>query len=278
MRKLSVPAVLMGIAAALVACSGRGSIPQSPLPNIGGAWEFKAVSNADPTTFTGIEVALKAGQVLVNGVEQPNGQVSATGATQITFLTVDSATGAVTLGGTCPLSGGGTYGLTGSFASQGGPFDFTYTENGNLFSVTSTLAGDNQSFIGTYTSSAGSDCTDAGTITGTVVPKLTGVYVGHLVLPDGTTDSVTATFSEDSSSNLTLGLVATGADNINFTMTGPVTGNAFLVQGIFQGQSVSYQGYFELTPTLVPSVYFLNTTNADHPVYAGTLLPQPPTY
>jgi len=277
MRKLFVPALLIGVAATLLACSGRSSIPQSPLPNIGGAWEFKTVSNSNPATYTGIEVALKAGQVLVNGVEQPNGQVSATGATQIAFLTIDASTGAVSFGGSCALTGDGSYSMAGSFAALGGPFNFTYTERGNVFNVTATLSGDNQSFLGTYSSVAGSNCSDTGTITGTVVPKLSGTYVGQLALPDGTTDSVTATFSEDSSSTLTLNLVATSPDNTNFTMSGPVTGNAFLVQGTFQGQAVSYAGYFEPTPSLVPSFYFVNTTNAAQPSYAGTLVPPPPT-
>lgn len=272
MRKL-VPALLIAIAIVLVACSG-GAIPQPPLANIAGAWELKAVSNTSGAEFTGIEVALKVGQSLVNGVEQANGQVSAAGATQISFLTINATSGAVVFGGNCALSGSGTYSLTGSYAALAGPFNFTYTENGNIFNVTATLSGDGQSLMGTYTSATGSTCADSGTITGAVVPKLSGTYVGQLTLPDSTNDSVTATFSEDSTSTLTLNLVATGPDNTNFTMTGPVTGNAFLVQGTFQGNPVSYEGYYELNQALLPEIYFVNATNSAQPEYAGTLTPQ----
>jgi hypothetical protein len=274
--KKFVPALLLAIAAALVACSG-GAIPQPPLVNIAGAWELKAASSNSGADVTGIEVALKVGQTLVNGVEQANGQVTATGATQISILTINAANGSVVFGGNCALSGSGTYSLTGSYAALGGPFNFNYTENGNVFNVTATLGGDGQSLTGTYTSATGSACSDSGTITGAVVPKLSGTYVGQLTLPDSTNDSVTATFSEDSTSTLTLNLVATGPDNTNFTMTGPVTGNAFLVQGTFQGNPVSYEGYYELTAALLPEVYFVNATNTAQPAYAGTLTPQPPT-
>ncbi len=276
MKKLCAPVLLTAIAASMVACSGHGMKSQPPLPSLGGPWEFKAVSSSDSTHFTGLEVALKAGQTLENGVETPNGQVSATGATQIAIITVDAANGSVVFGGNCPPSGDGSYSLSGSFSAQGGPINFTYTENGNTFNVTATLAGDDQSLIGTYTSASGSDCSDSGNITGAVVPKLSGVYVGNLTLPDGTTASVTATFSEDSSSTLTLNLLAATPESTNFTMNGPVTGAAFLVQGTFQGNPVTYEGYYELNQALAPSIYFVNATNSVQPAYAGTLTPQPP--
>jgi len=278
MRKIFVPTLLIAIAAALVACSGRSSIPQGSLPNIAGAWEFTATSNTDTIHATGIEVALKAGQSLVNGVEQPNGQVSATGATQIAILTINAQTGTVRFGGNCPVTGSGSYSLTGNFASLGGPFNFTYMENGNEFNVVATLSADGKSVIGTYSSASGSSCTDSGGIAGVVVPKLSGTYAGQLTLPDATSDNVTATLSEDSNSVLTLNLVATSPDNTSFTLTGPVTGNAFVVQGIFQGQPVAYAGYLTqvldpLTQLMVPAVYFVNATNAEQPAYAGTLTP-----
>lgn len=278
-RKLCVPTVLTTIALALVACSG-GKIPAGQLPDIAGPWEFLAVSNNQTTVSTGIEVALKAGQSFVNGVEQPNGQVSATGATQIAILSINGTSGAVAFGGNCPLSGTGTYDLEGSFSSAGGPFTFTYTENGNVFNVSATLSADGKSAIGTYSSAAGSNCTDSGGITGTAVPKLSGAFVGKLSLPDGTKDAVTATLSEDSSSNLTVSLVATSPDSVSFTLTGPATGNAFAVQGTFQGQQVAYEGYVEQvvnpsTQAVTLAVYFVNATVATQPAYAGTLTPQP---
>ena len=72
--------------------------------------------------------------------------------------------------------------------------------------------------------------------------------------------------------------MATSPDNTSFTLTGPVTGNAFVVQGIFQGQPVAYAGYLTqvldpLTQLMVPAVYFVNATNAEQPAYAGTLTP-----
>jgi hypothetical protein len=48
----------------------------------------------------------------------------------------------------------------------------------------------------------------------------------------------------------------------SFTLTGPVTGNAFFVQGTFEEQAVSYNGYYELTydsltnANDIPSLYF----------------------
>ena len=98
------------------------------------------------------------------------------------------------------------------------------------------------------------------------------------MLPDGTSDSVTATLSENSSSALTVNLVAAGPDNTTFTLTGPVTGNAFAAQGIFQGHQVAYDGYLEqvldpVTQLMVPAIYFVNATNTAQPSYAGTLTP-----
>lgn len=267
-----VPLVaLVLFSAALINCAGS-HIPQQPIPNIAGSWEFIAYSNTPGSNATGIEVALQEGNVLLNGIETPSGQVSASTA-QIAFLTLNPTTGdVVSFGGPCTPTASPSNSLTdGSVSAFNAPFNFTFTENGNTFNVTGTLAGDGQSLLnGTYSSPNGSGCIDSGTITGMVVPKLSGTYVGPLTLPDSTNDSATATLSESSSGNLTVNLVVTGTDNTSFTMTGPVTGNSFSVQGTFQGQTVQYYGYNEVVKS-VHSIYFVNSTNPDQPAYAGTL-------
>jgi hypothetical protein len=99
--------------------------------------------------------------------------------------------------------------------------------------------------------------------------------------PTDFTDNATATVSENSSRVLALSLALTGTDNASFTLTGPVTGNAFTLQGTFQGQTLTYYGYSEAffdatNQTRVPSLYLVNATNVAQPAYAGTLsLPQP---
>jgi len=65
-------------------------------------------------------------------------------------------------------------------------------------------------------------------------------------------------------------MVITGADNTSFSLTGPVTGNKFTVQGTFnvggQAQTVVYNGYYELTYDCItqaidlPSLYLVDTT------------------
>jgi hypothetical protein len=267
-----VPLVaLLLFSAALFNCGKGSSIPQQPIPNIAGSWEFIAYSNTPGSNATGIEVALQEGQTLLNGIYTPSGQLSASTA-QIAFLTLNTTTGdVVSFGGPCLPTATPSNSLTdGSVSAFDAPFNFTLTENGNIFNVTGTLAGDGQSLLnGTYASPNGSACIDSGTITGMVVSKLAGTFVGQLPLPDSTTDSVTATLSE-SSGNLTVNMVATGTDNTSFTMTGPVTGNAFSVQGTFQGQTVQYYGYSEVVKS-VQSIYFVNATNPAQPAYAGTL-------
>jgi hypothetical protein len=261
----------------LLSCGGSGKpLGNAPLPSIAGAWEFQAASNTNTSGFTGIEVALKEGQTLVNGVQQPNGQISAAGASQIAIVSVDPVSATVVFGGSCQISGSGNYNLIGSVQTLGGPLSLTYTENGNVFNVTATLSGDGKSINGTYTSASDSTCTDSGTITGTALPKLTGTYVGQFTLPDGTSESVTVTLSENSSSVLTANLVAS---TTNFTLSGSVTGNAFVAQGTFQGQQVTYEGYFgvqvvdPVTLLTVNGIYFVNATNEAQPAYAGTLIP-----
>ena len=274
MKRVFPAIVLLVLSVALVACSGSKSpTGVAATPNVAGTWEFLAVSDNGGGT-TGIEVALQEGTVLVNGMNQPSGNVSAAGINQISFVCINSSTGDLTsFGGNCIGESGvcttvGANNLSGTAMSVGGPFTFTYSENGNQFAVTGTLGSDSQSFVnGTYTEQTGSGCTDTGSVTGLLVPKLTGVYTGTMTLPDSTTPTVTATFTE-SSGNLSVGIVA-GA-NVNFSMTGPVTGNAFTVQGQFNGQSVTYNGYREVTHNL-PSIYFVNATNIADPAYAGTL-------
>ncbi len=267
-----VPLVaLLLLSAALMNCGKGSSIPQQPIPNIAGSWEFIAYSNTPGSKATGIEVALQEGQTLLNGIYTPSGQLSASTA-QIAFVTLNPTTGdVVSFGGQCPPTANPSNSLTdGSVSAFNAPFNFTLAENGNTFNVTGTLAGDGQSILNaTYASPNGSACIDSGTITGMVVSKLTGTFVGNLTLPDGTSDSATATLSE-SSGNLTVNVVATGADNTSFTMTGPVTGNSFSVQGTFQGQTVEYFGYNEVVKS-VQSIYFVNATNPAQPAYAGTL-------
>jgi len=262
---------LVLLSAALINCGGKGSSATQPIPNVAGPWEFIAYSNTLGSKATGIEVALQEGKTLINGIYTPSGQLSASSA-QIAFVTLNPTSGdIVSFGGPCAATATPSSSLTpGSVSALNAPFTFTFTENGNVFNVTGTLAGDGQSLAnGTYTSQSGSACTDSGTITGMVVPKLSGTYAGQLTLPDGTSDSATATLSE-SSGNLTVNVVVTGTDNASFTMTGPVTGNSFSVQGTFQGQTVEYYGYCEVVKN-IQSIYFVNATNPAKPAYAGTL-------
>ena len=277
MKRIVSVVVLMAVSVILLSCS-NAKLTAPPLANISGAWEFLAVSNTNSTSVSGIEVALKEGQVLVNGVSQPDGQISASGSAQIVFITLDPSTSNITaFGGSCVPNGTNpSNDLSGSVSSLGGSVSFSYHEAGNLFTVNAELSGDGQSMIGTFTAQSGSNCNDSGTITGTVVPKLSGTYSGQLILPGGTTDTATATLSQNSSGVISVNLVLSGTDNTTVTLTGPVTAHAFAVQGTFKGQNVLYCGYYELildttTQTSIPSLYFVNTTNPSLPVYAGTL-------
>ena len=183
MRKIVLPLLLAAMAAGLLACVSGAAVPHGLLPNISGSWEIIATSDSDPIHATGIEVAMQAGQSLVNGVEQPNGQVSATGPTQIDIITVNGVTGAITFGGNCPLTADGTYSLAGSFSTLGGPINFTYVENGNAFDVTATLSADGKSLIGTYSSEAGSNCSASGGITGASFPSSLELTLGNSCCP-----------------------------------------------------------------------------------------------
>ncbi len=275
-RRFIVVTVVAVSCAMTLSCSGRGSIAAAPLPNIAGAWEFKATSNMNTNTFTGIEVALQEGQTIVNGMQQANGQVSANGASQIDIVEVNPTNGTVTFGGTCATSGSGGNALNGSIQSFAGPFDFSVMENGNVFNVTGSISADGQSFAGSYSPAANNTCPDSGTITGMVVPKFSGTYGGQLTLPDGVAYDVTAAMSESSAGVLTINLQATSPNNVALTVSGPATGNEFLVQGTYQQQPVTYEGYFGVQTAggnQTTGIYFVNATNAALPSYAGTLVP-----
>jgi hypothetical protein len=278
---------LVALGVVLVSCSGRSSVPPALMPNISGSWEFIATSTTNPGYSTGIELQLNEGQVLVDGAYVANGQISSSGP-QINFVGL-TPTGGIVFGGNCvPASDNTGDSFTGSISGFAGSMNFTYTENGNVFNVTATLDASGQSIdSGTYTAQMGSGCSDSGTIAGKIVPKLSGSYTGELVLPDGTSDTVSATVSENTSAVLTANLVVTGPDNTAFSLSGPVTGNYFSATGTFsvggQAQSATYDGYYELTYDAltevndIPSLYIVNATNSTEPAYAGTLtVPQTP--
>jgi hypothetical protein len=272
---------LVTFAIVLTACSGSPSSSTNTsnsanvalLPSIAGAWEFKLFSSTG--TLSGMEVALQEGQVLTNGMYQPDGAISASG-TQMAFVTLDSGTGLVSgFRGYCPAAGTSANTLSGAITTFGSPLsNFTFTENGNVFNVTATLSGDGQSMQGTYASTSPSNCPDSGTFTGTVVSKLSGTYTGNLTLPSCSVagcDSASATLSENSSGVATLSLVLTGTDNDTLTLTGPITGNAFSVQGSFQRQTVVLDGYYEIDDNL--RTLFL--VNAATPTQRAGLLTVP---
>jgi hypothetical protein len=285
---------LVALAIALVSCSGKSSATSPPMPNISGSWEFIAASTTNPGYSTGIELALQEGQVFVNGAYQESGQISASGL-QINFVGF-TPTGGIVFGGNCAVATDNPgNGLVGSISGVGGSMNFTYTQNGNVFTVIGTLDPSGQSIdSGTYTEQSApagesngacngnSNLTviDAGTITGGTVPKLSGTYAGQVCQPldpscTNSKDTATATLSQ-SGATLTVSLMLTGADNSSFNLTGPVTGNSFSVQGTFQGQSVAYYGYYDLTHgSANSSVYLVNATDsAQSPAYAGTLAVQ----
>jgi hypothetical protein len=275
MNRIASALELVVLSVALLSCSGSNHLGQQVIPNIAGSWEFIATSSTNGTQ-TGIEVALKEGQILVGGNQQPNGSISAS-STQISFVTIDPKSGTViSFGGSCPATQDPLNSLAGSISTLGGPFNFTYTENGNVFNVTASLSGDGQSIVnGIYTST---DCSDSGTIAGGVVPKLSGMYSGQMTLPGPSVDTATATLSASSSATLTANFALTGTDNTSLTMTGPLTGNAFSIQGTYKGQAVTYYGYYELTYDCLnqlvdlPTLYLVNAADQSQ---AGSLLTRP---
>jgi len=274
--------VLLAIGAILVSCGGHSSsLGTTPPPNISGAWEF--IANSNDGSVTGIEVALKEGTVLVNALPQPNGQITASG-NQISFVSLNPSTLNISaFGGNClPVTTADS--LSGTITAIDAPIQFTFTENGNVFNVTGTLTGTGNTLLnGTYTAQTGNACTDpGGTISGMIVSKLLGMYTGQMCPPSSAscsssqdfTDNVTATVTQNSSGVVTCSLVLTGIDQANFTLTGPAAGNAVFLQGTFQGNSLTYYGYFEAigsTQNAVPSLYLVNATNSATPNYVGTL-------
>ena len=284
-KAMALLALLIGIAAMLSCAGHSSSIGTPPMANVAGAWEFIASSQTGSNTgvVTGIEVAMSEGQVLVNGLSQPNGQISAS-SNQISFLSLAPSTLNISeFGGPCQstpgTSGLSGNGLTGSITAADAPMQFTFTENGNVFTVSGALGGDGKSLLnGTYMAQAGNACTadSGGTITGNMVARITGTFLGKMCAlldtasPCQPVDGATAVAAENSSNNLTLNLTLTGTDNTSLTLSGPVTGNAFNLYGTVQGQIVSYQGYYEVIGG-VPSIYLVYATNAAAPNYVGTL-------
>jgi hypothetical protein len=259
-------------------CGGGKGYQPTLYPSMAGQWEFVATSTQTPGIQTNIETNVQQPQNLVNGVYQPTNLVSAAGSQQISFLGVE-ATGLnqvpnITFNGNCP--GPGTNSLNGSVASNYN-VTLSYSQNGNAFNATGILSSDHKSILGTYTSQSGSACNDSGTFMGTAVSKLTGMYVGALCPPGSSScqypqdaaDNATANLSQ-SGSTLTMNMVVTGVDNTSFSLSGPVTGNAFAVQGTFnvggQAQTVSYNGYYELTYDCLnqlidlPSIYLVSAS------------------
>jgi hypothetical protein len=299
-RTLNIVAAiaLLAICGALLSCSSSSSNQSSQTsqlpPNISGAWEFVAVSNDG--SITGVEVALTEGQELDNGIEVPSGQISAN-STQIAFVslnTVSQNLNITSFGGSCnatPTSGNSLG--PGSVTALSEPISFTFTANGSVFNVSAMLDGTGQNVVnGTYTPQTGNACSDpGGTITGTEVAKISGTFAGKMCpLADAPsdcessqdlTDAVTATISESNSGTMTMSLIFTaGPDSgANATLTGPVTGDAFTVQGTYQGQSLVYYGYYEQitkSGSNVPSLYLVNSTDTTVPIAVLSLQPAQP--
>jgi len=275
--------ILLMMGVVLMSCGGNSkSIPAQPMANVAGAWEFVAISSSG--SVTGIDVALKEGTILVDGLQQPDGQISAT-SSQIAYVSLSpTALNITDFGGACqPVTSDN--GLAGTVTATDGPVLFTFTENGNVFNVTATLSGDGKGILnGTYTAQAGNPCSvdTGGAITGLALPKVSGNYAGTMCPLTATcsssqdfADNVTAAASENSSGTLTLTLTLTGTDNTSLTLTGPVTGNAFVLQGTVQGQVVVYDGYYEVINN-IPSIYLVNATNTASPNYVATLAVQTP--
>lgn len=265
------------VAVCMSSCGGGRGYQPTLYPAMAGQWEFVATSTQTPGIQTNVEANIQQPQNLINGVYQPANTLSAAGNQQIAFLGVAAAAlnqvPNITFNGNCP--GPGSNSLSGNVDADYN-VSLTYSQNGNVFSATGVLSSDHKSILGTYTSQSGSPCSDSGTFVGTSVAKLGGMYAGALCppgvaacqFPRDAADNATASLSQ-SGSTLTMNLVVTGVDNTSFSLSGPVTGNAFAVQGTFnlggQAQTVAYDGYYELTYDCLtqaldlPSLYLVNT-------------------
>jgi len=266
---------LLFLGGVLVSC-GKGTVPPQPIPSLAGPWEFIAISSNTALPWTGVEVALQEGQIVVNGFPQPDGNISASSA-QMAFVSLGLksqliiATG---FGGNCtPVTTDNSLGPA-TVTALAAPISFSFTQNGNLFNVTGTISSDGKSLLnGTYTAQAGNACTadTGGTITGNALSKLTGTYVGTMCpLASSSctsqTDTATAVVSEGSGGALTLNLTISGTDDTAFSMTGSVTGNAFTAQGTYQGQTIIFDGYYQQSG---PGLYLVNAASGSH---VGTLV------
>lgn len=89
---------------------------------------------------------MSEGQVLVNGLNQPNGQISAN-SNQISFLSLAPSTLNISqFGGPCQ-SMPGSNALVGATTAADARMQFTFTENGNIFTVNGTLGGDGKTLL-----------------------------------------------------------------------------------------------------------------------------------
>jgi hypothetical protein len=290
MRRIVVSVLLLVLAADLISCSSSSKIAPPVMPNISGPWEIILASSTQPGYSTGLEVAMQEGTMLDtsgSGSYAYTGQISAA-SSQINFVGLTlgahpTSAPHVTFGGNCAQAADDTGdSLTGAISGLGGSMNFSFTENGNVFNVNAVLDASGTSIdSGTYTSQSGNVCVDSGTISsGKIVSKLSGTYTGRLCEPldsacaSGAADNATVTLSQ-SGTTLTVNMVLVGADNTSFTLSGPVTGNEFFVSGTFEGSTVAYDGYYELTYDSSDSMYDTQTlylvNAADPSVEAGLL-------
>src|ERR1022692_528815 len=147
MRKMVAPVLLLSLATALISCSSGSKMAPAAMPNIAGSWEFILASTTQPGYSTGLETALKEGTALDTsgaGSYLYTGQISAFGS-QLNFVGF-TPTGGVVFGGNCtPAADNTGNDLTGSISGVGGSINFTFTENGNAFTVNAILDASGQS-------------------------------------------------------------------------------------------------------------------------------------
>ena len=102
--KAAVLFALLISLAITVSCAGNSkSVTQPPTANIAGPWEFVTISQngAGTGVITGIEVSLTEGQILQNGLNLPDGNITAN-SNQISFVSLAPNTLNITeFGGPC---------------------------------------------------------------------------------------------------------------------------------------------------------------------------------